>query len=39
MLALCLMLSMTHYAQIYAGIVGGSLPQLQGLGPEPNQRF
>ena len=25
MLALCLMLSMTHYAQIYAGIIGGSL--------------
>ena len=26
MLALCLMLSMTHYAQNYAGIIGGSLP-------------
>ena len=25
MLALCLMLSMTHYAQNYAGIVGGFL--------------
>ena len=25
MLALCLMLSMTHYAQNYAGIIGGSL--------------
>ena len=25
MLALCLMLSMTHYAQYYAGIIGGSL--------------
>ena len=23
--ALCLMLSMTHYAQNYAGIIGGSL--------------
>ena len=27
MLALCLMLSMTHYAQNYAGIIGGSLPE------------
>ena len=27
MLALCLMLSMTHYAQNYASIIGGSLPQ------------
>ena len=25
MLALCLMLSVTHYAQYYAGIIGGSL--------------
>ena len=25
MLALCLMLSVTHYAQHYAGIIGGSL--------------
>ena len=25
MLALCLMLSVTHYAQNYAGIIGGSL--------------
>ena len=25
MLALCLMLSMIHYAQNYAGIIGGSL--------------
>ena len=25
MLALCLMLSMTHYPQNYAGIIGGSL--------------
>ena len=25
MLALCLMLSMTNYAQNYAGIIGGSL--------------
>ena len=29
MLALCLMLSMTHYAQNYAGIIGGSL--LRGI--------
>ena len=26
MLELCLMLSMTHYAQKYVGIIGGSLP-------------
>ena len=26
MLTLCLMLSMTHYAQNHAGIIGGSLP-------------
>ena len=26
MLALCLMLSVTYYAQIYAGIIGWSLP-------------
>ena len=26
MLALCLMLSMTHYAQSYAGIIGERLP-------------
>ena len=25
MLVLCVMLSMTHYAQNYAGIIGGSL--------------
>ena len=27
-LALCLMLSMTHYAQNYAGIIGGAPVQL-----------
>ena len=31
MLALCLMLSMTHYAQNYAGIIGGSLPQMLSI--------
>ena len=28
MLALCLMLSLTHYAQNYAGIIGASLPTI-----------
>ena len=30
MLALCLMLSVTHYAQNYAGIIGGSLFAVMG---------
>ena len=35
MLALCLMLSMTHYAQNYAGIIGGSLTVVVGANFTP----
>ena len=31
MLALCLMLSMRHYAQNYAGIISGSIPSTDKL--------